>query len=158
MPGMSEALRAFLRARLDEEEAAARAAPGEHWRAFKESDVAGASVFDEQWALLYPARYDHDEPMSSKAGATGPQYIQFRRDQLAAHVARNDPARVLAEIKVWRRVLLSYATLGLDAKYAGTERETGFRLALSATLKAKAAMYADHPDYAPERWPSRLVP
>jgi hypothetical protein len=57
------------------------------------------------------------------------------------------PGRVLREVEVWRRLLLEYATVGLDAAYKGTERETGYHLALSMALKAKAATYDDHPDY-----------
>jgi hypothetical protein len=57
------------------------------------------------------------------------------------------PSRVLREVEVWRRLLLEYATVGLDDVYKGTERETGYQLALSMALKAKAATYDDHPDY-----------
>jgi len=53
--------------------------------------------------------------------------------------------RVLREVGVWRRLLLEYHTAPLDAAYGGTERETGFRLALSMALKAKIATYEDNP-------------
>jgi len=74
--------------------------------------------------------------------------IAFLRAQLegdAPHVARHDPARALREAAVWRRILLDYQTAPLDAAYGGTERETGFRLALSAALKAKIATYEGNP-------------
>lgn len=56
------------------------------------------------------------------------------------------PARALREVAVWRRLLLDYSSPpGTDAKYGNTERETGFRLALSAALKAKIATYPGNP-------------
>jgi hypothetical protein len=62
-----------------------------------------------------------------------------------------DPERAQREVATWRRVLLEYSIPpGTDAKYGGTERETGFRLALSFTLKAKAAEWKEHPDYPPD--------
>lgn len=64
----------------------------------------------------------------------------------APHIARHDPARVLREVEVWRKILLEFAVPpGTDAVYGGTERETGFRLALSFALKAKIAAYGDAP-------------
>ena len=59
-----------------------------------------------------------------------------------------DTNRLLGEIQIWRKLLLDYSIPpGTDAVYGGTERETGFRLALSFALKAKAAVYSAHPDY-----------
>jgi hypothetical protein len=65
----------------------------------------------------------------------------------AAHIARHDPARVLAEVKAWRRLLLESQLKGVDSVYAGTERETGFHFALALALKCKYMVYSDHPDY-----------
>jgi hypothetical protein len=70
----------------------------------------------------------------------------------AAHIERYGPVRALADVEVWRRILLEYRTKGVDAVYAGTERETGFHLALSFALKLKAATWIDHPDYTAD-WP-----
>lgn len=55
------------------------------------------------------------------------------------------PARILREVAVWRRLLLDYKSAPLDAVYGGTERETGFQLALSAALRAKIATYDGNP-------------
>jgi hypothetical protein len=88
---------AWLRAQVEADKAAAEAAPGEHWSVFTEVDIAGASVYDEQWVLLYPKRYDHDKPLSAEPGATGPQYIEHRRNELAAHIAIHDPRDVIAD-------------------------------------------------------------
>lgn len=101
----------FIAARLDEDEAAAEAAPGAAWTAHTEDDIAGASVYDEQWVLLYPERYDHDNALSNRPGATGPQYIQRARNELAAHIARHDPARVLREVAAKRAILARHKPL-----------------------------------------------
>jgi Family of unknown function (DUF6221) len=68
----------------------------------------------------------------------------------ARHIARYDPARALAEVKLWRRLLLESQLKGVDSAYAGTERETGFHLALGLALKSKAMTYSDHPEYREE--------
>ena len=146
---------AFLAARLDEDEAAAKAAPGEHWKAFTEDDIAGASVYDDQWLLLYPERYDHDKPLSAKPGATGPQYIQRSRDALAAHIARHDPARVLREVAADRKLLAEHHILAeyeARAHLAGVgepEYAYGFADGVALAVRIRAERFADHPDYDP---------
>ena len=57
----------------------------------------------------------------------------------------NLAVRLRREVEMWRRLLLDYQVAPLDAVYGGTERETGFRLALSAALKAKIATYPGNP-------------
>jgi hypothetical protein len=101
---------AFLRGRLDEDEATAWAV----------HDVAKCH------ALLY------EEDMAAAAARTP--------DCDCGH-----PARALREVAIWRRILLDHRTAPLDSVYGGTERETGFRLALSAALKAKIAKYDSNP-------------
>ena len=110
---------AFLRARLYEDEAAAKAATAAPWR----SSPGSLYVQPEFGPITIQAVYSED----------------------AAHIARNDPARVLREVAVWRKLLLEYHSAPHDAMYGGTERETGFRLALSAALKAKIATYDSNP-------------
>ncbi|HMH90612.1 MAG TPA: DUF6221 family protein [Streptosporangiaceae bacterium] len=150
--GDRHSLAAFVTARLDEDEAMARAAPGEHWRAFAEESIAGASVYDEQWVLLYPERYDHDNKLSVKPGATGPQYIERARDEMAAHIARHDPARVLREVTAGRRILELHLP-DEDSPDADPDEPRCQRCQESAwpcsTLRALAAIWSDHPDYDP---------
>lgn len=150
---------AFIKARLDEEEAMADAAPGSRWQAFGEDDVAGASVYDEQWRLLTPARYDHDNPLSARPGATGPQYIQRARDELCAHIARHDPARVLREAEAKRAHIAMYlAQPGYDLPEGVNDgrddserlRDEGIKIVLEAVLDHDAAVYSDHPGYRQE--------
>lgn len=120
---------AFLHARLDQdEETATRAAKCD--KLAREGAERGLAPGDWSWLAHY--------------GQPQPGDIA-----LIDHQVRFDPAHELREIEVWRRILLEYAIPpGTDAVYGGTERETGFRLALSFALKAKAATYGDHPDYA----------
>jgi Family of unknown function (DUF6221) len=130
---LTDAEIAFLRSQLDEDEKAAVAAARAdgryggrpHW-----SPLGGGMVTDTEdpdWAVadLTPCIEDGD---------------------LAAHIARHDPARVLRDVAVWRHILLEYSIPpGTDARYGNTEREAGFRLALSAALKAKIATYDGNP-------------
>lgn len=144
---------AFLNARYDEDEAAARAAPGNTWTARRRDDIAGASVYDEQWVLLYPQEYDHDKAMSGTPGATGPGYIQERRDELCAHIARHDPARVLADVAAKRQVVAHAehwsATLRQTPEGWTAETCTVYRMAMEWTLRLLALPHAGHPDYDP---------
>jgi hypothetical protein len=120
---------AFLRDRFSEDEASAKAAC-----------LFGSGNWVQDDPGRYPGHIDSD------TGTVTYDEGSPTHDQ-AAHIARHNPARVLRDVEVWRRILLEYGTAGLDAKYAGTERETGFQLALSFALKSKAAVYKDHPDY-----------
>jgi hypothetical protein len=171
VPNVSDPV-AFGTARLDEDEAEATAAPGEHWQAFTEDSIAGASVYDEQWVLLYPVRYDHDSKLSAKPDATGPQYIERARDDLAAHIARHDPARVLREVEAHRVLLgmhrpirpysesgFTYPAAGKFCGYCGpgdswqAEQEPeswSFALWPCRPVRVLLAIWSDHPDYDQE--------
>ena len=153
----------FLAARLDEDEAAAKAAPGCRWQSHAEDDIAGASVYDEQWLLLYPESYDHDNALSNKPGAAGPMYIQRARDELAAHIARHDPARVLREVEAKRKILADlpayskqrrelrdHMYLPENAGYHSGHAD-GTDDASRYVLRQLATVYSDHPDYD-EAW------
>ena len=119
---LTDAEIAFLRAKLDEDRAVAREAAG----------------LTENWVA--------EEPAIGVVLVDGEPLIEGHITGLTAHIARHDPARVLREVAVWRRLLLDYSTPpGTDAGYGGSERETGFRLALSAALKAKIATYPGNP-------------
>jgi Family of unknown function (DUF6221) len=124
-----DALATFIRARLDEAEAMARAALAD-----LEADLL-------TW----------DGLMQGGWKALG----LVADDDLFDYLDARDPARALREAATWRRVLLEYSIPpGTDAMYGGTERETGFRLALSFTLKAKAAEWKEHPNYPQDgNWP-----
>lgn len=77
-------------------------------------------------------------------------------DRAAEHVARHDPARVLAECSARRRLVLACRDLGPDRAFLGARPEglADFPLAptnqhqlAAVTLALLALSYADHPEY-----------
>ncbi|WP_230536451.1 DUF6221 family protein [Streptomyces sp. OUCMDZ-3434] len=126
---MTAGLIAFLRARLDEDEVVARAV------GWDEVDAV-----DYLWGTRHLLLKRADE---SKAGAE-------MDASLAAHIARHDPARVLAEVEAKRRIVRAHEKWcegRCEAKYP----EGGFDAAHYWSVKSLAAAYADHPDYR-EEW------
>lgn len=107
---------------------------------------------DDQERAFLRARLNEDE---ARAREIMQQLDEGYYDDLEGLVRRvSDQERDLREVGVWRRILLEYAIPpGTDAVYGGTEREKGFRLALSFALKAKMATYSGHPDYPADRQP-----
>ena len=131
---VNESLARFVSARMDElESTVSDAGPGR---------VAWLTFRDEAGQILYTTVASDDD--------FGPWTADGHELPTPASVrVVYDPECVKADVAVWRRLLVEYRSLGLDAKFAGTERETGFHLALSAALKFKAATWANHPDYRP---------
>ena len=122
---------AFLSARLDEDEAAANAAasvagPGWKYETYWPEDEGTTrtcvrSETDAFLADLYDA----------------PDY-----PDLAAHIARHDPARVLREVEAGRKILAMYRDAVAEAGSVTVEW-------LLAVVETKAAVYREHPDYDP---------
>ena len=110
----------FLRARLDEDEALARAAidpdrPGTHWHWWRADE--------------------RDRPAAPDEGTggevkTGP----------ALHIARHDPTRALREVEAKRQVI------GLHPEILSICQSDGEAFPCR-TLEALVDVYADHPDY-----------
>jgi hypothetical protein len=119
-PMLTDAEIEFLRAALDEDEKIAG-------RAYRNGFPVNSGPLNGWWVKQGS---NTAEPITLAAGT---------------HAARHEPYRVLRDVAVWRRLLLDYQTAPLDAAYGGTERETGFRLALAAALKAKIATYDGNP-------------
>ena len=117
----------FLIARITEDEAGAKAAVLGHWDA-----IEGPS--GDWWV-------EHAHLADIALDLHG---------ENARHIARHDPARVLAECEAKRRILESSS-----AKATALDRITpgvGAVLANAAwDLRNIAAVYADHPDYR-EEW------
>lgn len=162
----------FLRARLDEDEAAARAAvepdrPGTHWEWIDPDDDTAASVEDGYLSTAslrtvetFPAAGDGEEWML-------PGFIIHTAEEVpegaAVHIARNSPARVLREVEAKRRVMERHSPvpLGPRAKKgtphscAGCNFEYGDidfvtdDIEDCPELRDLAAPYADHPDFDP---------
>jgi hypothetical protein len=134
----------FLLARIAEREALARAAShgGARWTSPKTGYGSGrVDAVDRPADDVGIVVYDEGRPSEDQA----------------AHIAFNDPARVLAECEAHRRIVrearqavaLSDETPDDDSPRA--ERIHGAATAWSATLDALATIYADHEDFR-EEW------
>ena len=128
-------LAAFLRARYDETAAKARAA----------AEELGADWYYDDGFVL--ARREGDMV------ATGSQ--DFLERERGEHIARHDPARVLAEVDAKRRAVakcakwLSYGPVGdMDVDRAG---DGAYVDAAETMLRLLALPYADHEAYR-EDW------
>jgi hypothetical protein len=122
---VTDDLAKFLRARLDEDEQVARSA-------------CGATI--EATESLWEAKY------LSVHAVTSTSTSAELPAELADHIARQDPARTLAEVDAKREVV-RLAERAYD--YHGTFMN-GFASALVHALRLFALPYAGHPDYRPE--------
>ncbi|MEU2788994.1 DUF6221 family protein [Streptomyces sp. NPDC007100] len=138
---MTEHLVQFLRDRLDEDEAVARAASPGPW--------TQVGIGDYGWAVSFN-RPDY-------AGVETEDDDQGRAD--ADHIARHDPARVLAEVEAKRRLLVVHAKSSSYDGCATCDAGNDSCGCLGGahweypcdTMKLLALPYADHPDYH-EEW------
>lgn len=125
----------WLRAQLDEDEHAARAAGGEAW----------------QWEHGYGDMCNdrtcpYGELATDEAVIMQVHGFDVRQDdrQVADHIARHDPARVLREIDAKRRVIV-----GLQHLLRGDDP---FVTSIADdSLRALAEPYADRPGYR-DQW------
>lgn len=116
----------FLLARIAEDEQAARQA---------------------SWSWSRPDRPDDPEPDHWKTPAgtptevAGPMRNVAGADTaaIAIHIARQDPARVIADCAAKRSIIKLVRVVGIRS---GT-------FALESAIHRLAAVYADHPDYDP---------
>lgn len=129
---------AFLRARLDEDEAVALAVSNgphspETWTAKSYKEGARNWRVDGQVSVVVD-------------GAFGPD---------AAHIARHDPARILAEIEGKRQIIREWEDAKATAEADRTDVSARVAmLAFGIALRAVAAPCTAHPDYKPEWTPS----
>ena len=136
-----DALVAFTGARYDEDEAAAQAAArfdGKRWHAStpKHEEEYDQSVFDEDGANVVA--------FGLLPGS-------------AAHMARYDPAWVLADIAIKRRILAEVVEQidDMDARIEGEWGSGSHTTGESDLLLSLLALpYAGHPDYRPEWAPT----
>lgn len=134
----------FLRARLDEDAAVVRALTVPHeWHTGPGDDPEWTS---EELVCMWPPEfhtpYEQDKHWRGLP-VSGPE--------LAAHVARHDPARVLREVEAKRQILEAHGgDLGPQVMFCPhCEHDTP-----CPTVRLLAAVYADHPDYRPEWAPA----
>lgn len=96
----------WLRTQLDTDERMALAAPAGPWTTPGPDTIGEWNIYDDHWVVAHAATYDHNDPMSNKPGARGPAYIDA--NATAAHIATNDPARVLRQVQAHRAILDEY--------------------------------------------------
>jgi hypothetical protein len=134
-------LTAFVTARLDEDEAAAKAA--EH----------NDGPYTLEWRVGGPRRLTFDNHRSENymsVFAGDWDRILIARDvvrdgPLATHIARHDPARVLRDVAAKRAILAKHGPdLPLEGACLTCYRGEGWPC---DTLRLLAAIWDDHPDY-----------
>jgi hypothetical protein len=126
---------AWLRAQLDDDERVAReagvSASGSRWHV---ADRGAVIVRDDDGMVVV---FDEGSPSREEA----------------EHIARWDPARVLAEVDAKRRILDEIVPL-IDEMDGRIESEWGLRMEpigeSDALVKLLALPYADQPGYRPE--------
>lgn len=134
---------------------------GEHWRwectddevVNPNTDVEYMECSHEHFAMSL--RSVEQYPYRSFAGE-GPS-IHLSTDSeltptVAGHIARHDPARVLAECEAKRRIVEEYAERDADVDLMLGPDVTRQRQwsGLHMAVNLLAAVYADHPDYRDE--------
>lgn len=134
---MTDDLVAFLRARLAEDEAVARAATDGPWVPWEGRELNGLGD------LIHPVRTP-GQMAGSRATVVTASWLD------AEHIARHDPARVMREVEAKRQILTAHGgDLDEQSMFCGhCEHDTP-----CPTLRAVAAVYADHPDYRQEWTP-----
>lgn len=140
----ADPLLAFWAARLDEREAAAKAAA--------EASAAGwraePNMGEDWWAVMYTGPstirpYDEfDYPVAERVD---------RAD--AAHIARHDPARVLREVEAGRAILARHVAVQAWS-YPPGDGDEAVQGELDTVIRHLIAAWSDHPDYRQE-WKPR---
>jgi hypothetical protein len=131
---VSDDLAAFLSARLEEAEALARAAGGRAWRQGDPERTPGW-IQDDSGSLDSIVVYDEGAPTAAQA----------------AHIALNDPARVLREVAAGRRLLACWHEQ--DGRRSNSAEDEARAWLLDSLLADRAAVWSDHPDYQEQRMP-----
>lgn len=128
---------AFMKARLDEDEAIATAAAQ-----FGTDGFSGRPQWINQYGMVVDAT-DSDWAIVDLGGTA------VSGEPVYAHIARHDPARTLREVAADRALLAEYDELanGLSAYMymAG---------ALEGIIRYRVTVWSDHPDYRDEWRPS----
>jgi len=138
----------FLTARYDEREAAAKAAARVEPEDAETSRWYGHAHWVARYGTVVDAA-DNDYAMMTES-----------TDEVCAHIALNDPARVLREVEAGRKILAEHTFLPDSHPLARscprciTDREGYQEEWLDddypcLTLRVLAAVWCDHPDYDP---------
>ena len=133
----------FLLARIAEDEAVAAACVSPTWS-------TGPYV-----GLPYYAERGENELIGPRMDEEEGRTLFTRSD--AEHIARHDPARVLAECAAYRRIVELHPPRWQEVEHPRRYGETEARVERVAgpfyddEIYALAAIYSDHPDYR-EEW------
>lgn len=145
----------FLEARIAEDEAHARSALGSaRWKAVQNDHGGDLSqeVTAEVWTEPYESPLDRaPRPrLVCKVGPDDgfPSLTHATYD--ARHIARHDPARVLAKCEADRRIVEYAEGCSEIAALKGDAFAKGMHAASMHALRRLALPYADHPDYRQE--------
>ena len=153
---------AWLRHQIDEDERVARAtAEGGRWR-YEDGDSVGAwTLYDERWNIASMTTYDTESYNYAERlpAFRPPTYID--PDAVGAHIARHDPARVLAEVAAKRAILNLYQQawgehqswledVGGDT-FGRADEVRGRVESLRETMRLLAQPYADREGFR-EEW------
>jgi hypothetical protein len=140
----------FLLARIDDDQDQARYATARPWQNVRVNEHSDGWNVEARGTdgTHYDVAVDHARPPEGACSVSD-----------AAHIARWDPARVLAECDAKRRIVDAYfaailaegPTVGVDPDPAVDEFATGTVRALRGVLQLLALPYADHRDYR-EEW------
>ena len=132
---------AFLKARLDEDEAAARRAASDPVGAMEAAFEAEALGEEQDWES-FPERKTAYSQGQAAAMHWAAKVIRERAMPLSLH----DPARALREVEAKRRIISHHDDNHDCADLSGTE----FPYVGCTVIRAFAAVYSDHPGYRPE--------
>lgn len=148
----------FLLARIADDEAAARAASEHRTLLASHPELAPDLSSTERAGERWTCRYDTVNATREDGGrAGGIAYVGNFGMDLVAHIARHDPARVLADCEAKRRIVeLADEATGLDMQVDGEFRVGGRDTSAEpyvgeSILIALATPYADHEDFD-EAW------
>ena len=131
-----EDLVTFLNARLDEDEAAAKAATVGPWE-FEGDDPTDDEI------------YSVHDGIADLVGVA----VAFTRDRQVAngqHMARHDPARTLREVEAKRAIIAEAGRIAQSASMYPNQGNAAALIAMQTVLKILAAEDRDHPDYRQE--------
>ncbi len=138
MTGMDD-IATFLAARIDEDEAVAKVATPGPWQVGEGGEVETVKLYGNP-GYMRPLLVTCDSEGLSPAVD----------EENAAHIARHDPARVLAEVAA-KRAIVEFWSLAFqkpaDFPHVDFDR---VRSAGRWTVWKLAAVYDTHPDYRPE--------